>query len=280
MSPPRFSDRHGLGDSVEIKYRGELPEQLRRILFDILLRSFNNRVIRDKARALFNPYGIAPTTISAPKPYQDSIKEPVSEGELVAIGNSTRWYELFDLIEALYDDQVFYDENLASPDEDRAAVAFQVEVSNFFMHAGVGWKMERGRIIARGDEAFETTAAKAIAVLKQNKRDTAAQHLHEAFLDLSRRPEPDTTGAVHHAMGAAEALARSITGESKLTLGEIIKRRADLIPKPLDEALSKAWGYASNEARHISEGRGPGRKEAELIVGLVAAMITYLSSEH
>jgi DNA (cytosine-5)-methyltransferase 1 len=43
------------------------------------------------------------------------------------------------------------------------------------------------------------------------------------------------------------------------------------VPKPLDEALSKVWGYASERARHVLEGRNPNRQEAELVVGLAAA---------
>ncbi len=78
---------------------------------------------------------------------------------------------------------------------------------------------------------------------------TAANHLHEALQDLSRRPQPDLAGAVYHAMGSLECLARDVTGDPKATLGEVLKRNSGLLPKPLDTALSQVWGYASNEAR-------------------------------
>ena len=96
-------------------------------------------------------------------------------------------------------------------------------------------------------------------------------------VDLSRRPKPDLSGAVYHAMGALEAVARDLADNPKATLGQIIKRQPDLLPKPLDTALSHLWGYASNEARHVQEGREPNRKEAELLVGLAAALVTYLT---
>jgi hypothetical protein len=47
--------------------------------------------------------------------------------------------------------------------------------------------------------------------------------------------------------------------------------------KPLDDSVAKAWGYASEMARHIREGRKPERKDVELIVGLAATVATYLS---
>jgi hypothetical protein len=117
----------------------------------------------------------------------------------------------------------------------------------------------------------------ATAALEISQRPTAAKHLHEALKDLSQRPEPDMPGAAYHAMGSLECVARDLTGDPKATLGDILKRYPDLLPKPLDEALSKVWGYASNAARHVVEGREISRDEAELLVGLSAAVSTYLA---
>ncbi len=59
-----------------------------------------------------------------------------------------------------------------------------------------------------------------------------------------------------------------------------MKRYPDVIPRPLDEAVSKAWGFASEHARHIREGREPTFEEAELVVGVAAAITTYLVRKH
>jgi hypothetical protein len=55
-----------------------------------------------------------------------------------------------------------------------------------------------------------------------------------------------------------------------------MKRYRDIVPCPLDEAISKVWGYASENARHIREGREPTFEEAQLIVGIVSALSVYL----
>ena len=137
--------------------------------------------------------------------------------------------------------------------------------------------MHGGEIVARSDAAFEAAIEGAQRVLKAGGRQTAARELREAMSALSRRPEANLSGAVFHAMGAMEALARHVTGLPKATFGEIVKRRSTLFPKPLDKAIAMLWGYASNEVRHPSEGRAPSRKEAELIVHLAAATIGYVS---
>jgi hypothetical protein len=79
-------------------------------------------------------------------------------------------------------------------------------------------------------------------------------------------------------MAALECVARTASGDAD-TLGAILKRNPGLIPKPLDTAVEKAWGYASEKGRHIKEGNEPTRDEAELIVGIEATVATYLSKK-
>lgn len=179
------------------------------------------------------------------------------------------WFKVYDIIEALHA------EFAANAHED--ADRFAEEINTYFMDEGVGWQLVDGEVITRGTESFESVVTSATAALNVTGRPTAAGHLREALHDLSRRPTPDLSGAIYHAMGALEAVARSLAGEPKAPLGQIIKRHPDLLPKPLDTALAHLWGYASNEARHVQEGREPNREEAELVVGLAAAMATYLT---
>lgn len=55
---------------------------------------------------------------------------------------------------------------------------------------------------------------------------------------------------------------------------------SNVIPKPLDEAVTKIWGFASENARHINEGREPAFEEAELVVSMVAGISSYLAKKH
>lgn len=70
-----------------------------------------------------------------------------------------------------------------------------------------------------------------------------------------------------------------MTGDPKATLGAIIKKHPALLPSPLDVAADKLWGFASEQGRHLREGREPGREEAELAVHVAAAVATYLSKK-
>ena len=207
---------------------------------------------------------------------------PNVDDEVNRLVSECEWFKVYDIIEALYAAMAKQDAitRKTAPRFAHNASKFAEEVNDFFIEEGIGWQLVDGRIITRGTEAFEAVVSEATGALQASERPTAANHLHEALQGLSRRPQPDLPGAVYHAMGALECLARDVTGDPKATLGEVLKRNPGLLPKPLDVALSQVWGYASNEARHVEEGREPGRDEAELVVGLCAAISTYLTRKH
>ena len=77
-------------------------------------------------------------------------------------------------------------------------------------------------------------------------------------------------------MAALECVAKEVTGEPKATLGQVLARHGTVVPKPLDQAVDKLWGFASDKARHVREGQALDRHEAQLVVGLAAALANYL----
>jgi AbiJ N-terminal domain 4 len=192
--------------------------------------------------------------------------------EVQSLMDRCDWFKVYDIIEVLHAGLA---RSYEYGGEDHAGV-FADEINEFFIDEGIGWQIVDGKIITRGTEAFETVVREATAALETSERPTAATHLHDALEALSRRPKADSPGAAYHAMGALECVARDLTGDPKATLGEILKRHPGLLPKPLDAALSQVWGYASEVARHVREGREIGREQAELLVGLSATVSTYL----
>ena len=265
----RFSQRHGLGNpDAEIRIRNDAPDEMRSVLLDIAyemglspspVRSLLCRILRKPA----NPGNWS--------------EWPNIAGECEDLIRNCAWFEVYDIIEEIA--QLFLQPKFYDPTHgpNHRAESFAREIDRYFRREGIGWQLINGEIVTRGTETFESTVRGAVEVLEMNRRPTARDEIHEALIDLSRRPEPDLTGSIQHAMAALECVARGICGDEKATLGEVIKRYSGIIPKPLDESVAKAWGYASEMARHIREGRKPDRKEAELIVGLAATVATYLS---
>jgi hypothetical protein len=265
-----FSKRYGYKSKPkEITVWEDAPENLRHF------------VLETAVELEYGPYPLrdAICSVLRTRPDPNNWSEyPNVWGEAGGLVYGCEWFQFYDFVEKVYQGltKSWSREYDTSKAEERGK-RFQEALNEFFIEEGIGWQMIDGEIVTRGTETFESNVHGAVEALEQAGRVTARDEIHEALIDLSRRPEADLTGAIQHAMAALECVARDVCGDEKATLGEVIKRYPGTIPRPLDEAVAKAWGYASEMARHIREGRKPERKEVELIVGLAATVATYLS---
>lgn len=257
-----FSKRHGFSsvDEVEITVREDAPEDLRGYLIQHAYEhNLKPSTLRDlECKSLKR------------LPDKDNWSEyPNVNNEVTNLILECRWYKVYDIIERIcaYLGETAYREVYES---------FESELNEYFVEHGIGWKIVDGVIEYRGAEAFEVVVKAAQSTEREAGLVTASKELHQAISDLSRMPSPDVTGAIQHAMASLECVAREVTGDRKANLGDIMKRHGAIIPEPLDQAVIKAWGYASENGRHIREGREPSSNEAELIVGLSASLGNYL----
>jgi hypothetical protein len=259
-----FSKRHGYrSQPKEITVREDAPENLRHFVLE------TGRQMGYEPSAIRNL--ICSVLHVRPDPNNWS-EYPNVWGEAQHLIYSCDWFKFYDLVEEMYRNIG----NSVGENAQERCTQFQDALNEFFVEEGIGWQMISGELVTRGTETFESNVRGAVAALEVTGRATARDEILEAVMDLSRRPEADLTGAVQHAMAALECVARDVCGDEHATLGEVIKRYPGIIPKPLDEAVAKAWGFASEMARHIREGRRPERKDVELIVGLAATVATYL----
>lgn len=269
----RFSSRHGFSSYVDapVIVRNDAPAELRGVLLQIA-----------------NEVGFRPTQLRRivcgvlrKVPDQRNWSEyPNVDNEVRGLVEDCEWYKIYDIIEALAT-SLRAGELIASRTRgsEEAADQFESELNRYFRETGIGWQVANGSVEMRGPEVFEQNVHGAVAALEDAHRETATQELREALRDLSRRPDPDVSGAIQHALAALECVARDATGQSKATLGEILKRNQNLLPKPIDIAVEKAWGYASEAGRHLKEGGSPGFDEAELLVGFAGAVCRYLAKK-
>jgi len=115
----------------------------------------------------------------------------------------------------------------------------------------------------------------AARLLEAAKHRASLRELKEAHSDLNKRPEPDLTGVVQHCMAALECTAKIIVGNDCGTLGNLLKKNTLKLPPTLSSMSNKAWGFASDRARHVHEGKPVSYPDAELMLALAEAMIVY-----
>jgi hypothetical protein len=262
MSKDRFSQRYGYSKpEAKIVVRQDAPPELRSLVADLAYKE-----------------GAKPSSLRSIicgvtwKRADDSnwSEWPNIAQEVQNLLDECEWYKVYDIIEAVYD-------RLLRAEQEDAAEHYASSLNTYFRERGVGWQLVEGKLVMRGEEAFESSVHGAIAALQTHDKNTAAGELHEALTDLSRRPAPDVTGAVQHSMAALECIARDFEGDPKSTLGSLLKKHPDLVPPPLNECIDKAWGFASEQGRHLREGRTPSQADAELVVGIVSAVASYLT---
>ena len=273
-----FSRRNRyVGEAQPITIREDAPEGLRTTILNTATKlGLGPKRLRSIICEALN---------ARPDPFNWSAYPNVWD-EVQGLMYECEWFRVYDIIEDVYaildkDRGPAVDLDGFDDDEEIRATAdcFADEINAYFLENGVGWQLVEGQIVTRGTKAFESVVRNTTTELDATGRPTASKHLDEALRDLSRRPQGDLEGAIHHAMGALEAVARDVTGNSKRTLGDVINRNPGLFPKPLDEVVSKLWGYSSNYGRHVEEGREPSREDAEFVVGAAAVMANYLIRE-
>jgi len=223
-----FSERHGYSKIPANHFVYEdAPEQLREYIKKVVYEDMGNR-------PRFLRSVICSTLLVREDPNNWS-EYPNIDYEVNDLLHGMEWYLVYDVIESLAD--VFETEK--QYDE------YESLVNSGFRRLGIGWQLKDGIVQTRGDEAFEENLKVAQEKLEESRFAIARRELKEAVMDLSKRPEPDLRGTIQHSIGALESVAREITGDRKKTLGEILKFYSNIVPKPLDEGLSKMWGYAS-----------------------------------
>ena len=259
----RFSDRYGYqAPQARIVVREDAPSELRNAI-PLIARDagMTPSAMRDV---------ICNTLLVAPDP-QNWSDYPNVWGEVGELMNDAPWYRVYDITEALYSKLA------ASEPWIRTAPASQFEkrLNDFFTERGIGWELGNGQITHRGSDAFSRSTREVPRRLEESGRQRAANELREARADISRRPDPDLTGAVQHAVAALEAIARWVTGRANPTLGKLVPQLDQ--PPPLDKALEKLWGFASERGRHIREQQTINAYEAELIVAICGALCAFLA---
>lgn len=253
-----FSKRHGFAATPPIQFRHDAPEGFR----NAVIQAAYDQLSYEQIRA-----SICRTLYLAPDKGNWS-DIPNIRDEVERIIQDTEWYRVYDVIEGL----VSFIERTYGYDP---TVKFAHRINSIFVDTGAGWQLVAGDgIVVRGDADFEEAVHSSQTALSQTGYDVAAKEIREALGDLSRRPEADLTGAIHHALGALEATARYVS-ETNEDLGKLASKIG--LPAPLDGALKQMWGFSSNFGRHVSPTNVPTQEEAQLIVHLSSAYCRYLA---
>ena len=258
----RFSERQGYRPpAVQITVREDAPSELRGAIPLIA----EGAGMRPSAMRRV----ICGVLLVPPDPSNWS-EYPNIRHEVDRLMDRAPWHKVYDIAEALYAEVAAHRAWDSGPADE-----FERRLNGFLVENGIGWELRNSQITHRGSETFARSTNEVPDRLEESGFQRAGNEMREALRDISRRPEPDITGAIQHAMAALEATAREVAGQPNPTLGKLVPVLG--LPAPLDQAIHKLWGYASDRCRHIREGQTVEHTEAELIVTVAGALCAFLA---
>jgi len=265
MSPRNsFSRRNGLAVVAEapITIRGDAPFEFRGVFVDLAYDyGFTPKMLRELVCHELRK-----------RPDSQNWGDDYVDQETRGLVDQCEWPKVYDLLELVA-------EAIFGLRGDYAPGGFPVEINRVFLAQGIGWQLDvNHQVVFRGPEGLESILSTAPKAASNHGHNTAANELHEALRDMSRRPNPDVTGAIQHAIASLECVAREVSG-SKETLGAWLTNHRDAFPKPLGEYVGKIWGFASERGRHLTEDGAASIEEAELVLGLSAVLGSYLAKK-
>jgi hypothetical protein len=161
---------------------------------------------------------------------------PNVDDEVRRLLDGCEWFEVYDVVEAVIGELAEVHHNVFSPTprlDSSGSVKFSSKLNEYFVRRGIGWQVLDGRVEVRGPEMFELAVRPTTKRLSEGGLTTASGELREALHDLSRRPDPDLTGAIQHALASLECVAREAVGDKSATLGAILKAHPEMVPAPL-----------------------------------------------
>ncbi len=157
-------------------------------------------------------------------------------------------------------------------------VTLIMEEDNLAFHFVDGQFHRRGKL--QTQRAFE----RAGAVLISPRLEKVKNHYNKTRKFFNTRPTPDSENCTKEALCAPEACIEVLTGknaskEFKNAIRQLQGNKPNQTPSPIGECMIKLHGYrgSGQGVAHASlQGNRVELADAELIISLVAAYITYL----
>jgi hypothetical protein len=214
--------------------------------------------------------------------YSNTIEYPGMYSELSIKIRFAEWFQFYDFVEIIYrllqkgadgmPSGSGQEMRRWSPEE------FARKLNDEFRRSGIGWQLVDGRIELRGGELVVPPVDPLVELFRRRESNEAAaeRELGEALDDLSKSPDPNIAGAIQHAMVALEAMAPCAPENFKPTLAVFVTKDPGSFSIPTAEMMRRLFIFATVQSAQFREGRTPGAVEAELFVGAVGTLVSYV----
>lgn len=284
---------------MKFRYRlGIEPEKV--IQLDDVDDQLRNRIInaysrltKPEARYVLDKMG---ETISDSQTMASNLRSPDVKA-LKGYLSYCEWYELYEVIEYSYEYLLLECKNCEflestcelcvereNCDEYSIKLNMVKQINNILEEEKSGYRLVGGEVT----DIINSTEIETIEISLQSPYEVVRIHLQKALELYSDRKNPDYENSIKESISAVESMAATIMGpdEKNVTLGRAIKKLKEkeiYIHQALEDAFSKLYGYASDEAgiRHgkIDFKKAPA-EDAKYMLVACSAFVNYLTEKY
>lgn len=201
--------------------------------------------------------------------------------EMIWILDQMHWYQIFNFCERVYSRLLSNEKN--NKTMEKIKEYFSNEINQILMEENIGYKFEKGEFERKGRPQTQKNIMKMGAVLNDSNLNEVRMHYNKA-LKFFTSPEADFNNCIKEALCGLELAveictkteaSRNFTNAIKELEGSDINK----IPAPIAQGIIKIFAYRGS-GKGISHSAPNGYRvtelEAELILNIVAAYITYI----
>lgn len=284
---PSFQQRFGISPKAPID--ADFPPSTRSALMFILQRFAENSAIRTDISSNRWKVIFVELLRTAKRNFEE-VGRGIGAAHCHELLAKLEWYQVYTFCERIYDSLIsetsYYDQERderiiqISLEENRNR--FESELNTLLSEENIGYVFEQGEFRRPGRPQTQKNVSRVNAVLSDPALHTVKTHYIKAYNFFSNK-NPDYENAVKEALCALEAAIEIKSGQkvSKdfarqvMTLSGI---EPNQIPTPIVQAMVKLHAYrgaGTGVAHGSTEGLKVTGTEAELILSLAAAFITY-----
>jgi len=216
------------------------------------------------------------------------IKDQTFINRVYARLQKLEWFEVLIFCERVYDK--FLIEVVSEFSDyyvplDKVREYYLKEINNILVEHNLAFTFQDGIFKRIGKAQTQKNISKAGLVLLNPRLDQVRYHFNKALVFFNQRPNSDAENCVKEALCSLEVCVKIFTEQRfsqdfDKVINQLKGNQLGKIPSPIAEAIKKIYAYRGS-GQGVAHGSINGSRvlpvDAEVILSVVAAFITYLS---
>ncbi len=197
---------------------------------------------------------------------------------------SLEWDQVFLFCERTYE-KLLTDNLYTNTSIEEVRQYFEKEINQILDEENIAFFFKDGQFHRKGHAKIWHSFRDVGKVLAQPRFEKVKYHYNKARKFFNQRPDIDAENCIKESLCALEACLEVLIGKPVSNFNRVVKQlegnEPRKIPPPIAEGIVKLYAYRGSGqgvAHPASNGNRVTTSEAELVLNLTAAYITYLAS--